>query len=108
MLLVFCAEYNYAQVLYLSILFYEAQRSGKLPASNRIPWRKDSALKDGQDVAKDLSGGWYDGKPKKKAKPTIDSCMGRGGGGGGERGMVGGKWRAKSGCLGGPMNVRFC
>ena len=42
-------EYNYGQLLYLSILFYEAQRSGKLPADNRIPWREDSNIKDGND-----------------------------------------------------------
>lgn len=46
----------------MSILFYEAQRSGKLPANNRIPWRGDSALSDGSDVGVDLTGGWYDGK----------------------------------------------
>jgi hypothetical protein len=48
--------------MYLSILFYEAQRSGKLPSSNRIPWRGDAHLHDGQDVKEDLSGGWYDGE----------------------------------------------
>ena len=53
-------RYNLAEVLQLSSLFYEAQRSGKLPRNNRIPWRGDSALKDGQDVKKDLSGGYYD------------------------------------------------
>lgn len=56
------AEYNYGQVLYLSSLFYEAQRSGRLPPTNRVPWRKDSALKDGSDVGHDLVGGWYDGE----------------------------------------------
>lgn len=35
-------------------------RSGKLPANNRIPWRGDSALGDGQDHGLDLTGGWYD------------------------------------------------
>ena len=55
-------KYDYNQVLELSILFFEAQRSGKLPASNRIPWRGDSALDDGSDVGVDLTGGWYDGK----------------------------------------------
>ena len=50
-------KYDYGKVLKLSLMFYEAQRSGKLPASNRIPYRKDSALTDGQDVGKDLSGG---------------------------------------------------
>lgn len=56
------AKYNYNRVLRLSILFYETQRSGKLPANNRIPWRGDSALNDGSDVGVDLTGGWYDGR----------------------------------------------
>lgn len=51
---------NYKEVLKLSLLFYEAQRSGKLPSTNRVPWRKDSALKDGKDVGMDLTGGYYD------------------------------------------------
>jgi len=38
----------------LSWRFYEAQRSGKLPANNRISWRKSSHLKDV------VPGGWYD------------------------------------------------
>lgn len=46
----------------MSVMFYEAQRSGKLPKDNRIPWRGDSGLKDGCDVGHDLTGGWYDGK----------------------------------------------
>ena len=53
---------NYKDVLHKSLLFYEAQRSGKLPADNRIPWARDSALNDGSDVGLDLSGGYYDGK----------------------------------------------
>jgi len=51
---------NYKDVLHKSLLFYEAQRSGKLPADNRIPWARDSALDDGSDVGLDLSGGYYD------------------------------------------------
>ncbi|KAH7430878.1 hypothetical protein KP509_08G018500 [Ceratopteris richardii] len=35
-------------------------KAGKLPASNPINWRGDSALKDGSDVGLDLSGGMYD------------------------------------------------
>ncbi|BFZ07395.1 hypothetical protein BsWGS_10435 [Bradybaena similaris] len=54
------SKYNYNDVLYKSILFYEAQRSGKLPANNRIPWRGDSALNDKGDKGEDLTGGWYD------------------------------------------------
>ena len=53
---------NYKEVIGLSLLFYEAQRSGKLPANNRIPYRRDSALTDGNDVGVDLTGGYYDGK----------------------------------------------
>ena len=52
---------DYAEVLRLSNLFYEAQRSGKLPADNRVPWRGDSAVNDGSDVGVDLEGGYYDG-----------------------------------------------
>ncbi len=43
-----------------TILFYEAQRSGELPANNRVKWRGDSGLNDGCDIGYDLTGGWYD------------------------------------------------
>jgi hypothetical protein len=52
--------FNYGEALQKSILFYEAQRSGDLPTSNRVTWRGDSALNDGADVGRDLSGGYYD------------------------------------------------
>lgn len=39
---------NYKDALTKSIIFLEAQRSGKLPTSNRLPWRGDSALDDGK------------------------------------------------------------
>lgn len=53
-------DLNYAEALQKSMFFYEAQRSGDLPASNRVSWRGDSGLGDGSDVGKDLTGGWYD------------------------------------------------
>ncbi|XP_063436572.1 endoglucanase F-like [Mytilus trossulus] len=53
-------KYNYDEVLMKSIMFYRAQRSGKLPANNNIPWRKDSALNDRGQNGEDLTGGWYD------------------------------------------------
>jgi endoglucanase len=56
----FSDTYNYAEVLQKSLFFYEAQRSGKLPANNRVNWRGDSALKDGQSSGVDLTGGYYD------------------------------------------------
>ena len=55
-------RYDYGKALGLSILFYDAQRSGKLPANNPIPWRSDSATGDHGDHGEDLSGGWYDGQ----------------------------------------------
>ncbi|MEM7066099.1 MAG: glycoside hydrolase family 9 protein [Cyanobacteria bacterium P01_B01_bin.77] len=51
---------RYGEALQKSFLFYEAQRSGKLPDDNRIAWRGDSALNDGADVGIDLTGGYYD------------------------------------------------
>lgn len=53
----------------MSILFYEAQRSGYLPPRfKKIPWRGHSALKDGCEFSADLSKGWYDGKVKSMRK----------------------------------------
>jgi hypothetical protein len=55
-------NYNYDRVLELSLLFYEAQRSGHLPKENRVPWRSDSCLKDRGQHGEDLEGGYYDGE----------------------------------------------
>ncbi|KAL2945083.1 Endoglucanase 12 [Bienertia sinuspersici] len=51
---------NYKDALSKSLLYYEAQRSGKLPAHQRVTWRGDSGLKDGQDAGVNLVGGYYD------------------------------------------------
>src|SRR5690348_18319274 len=53
-------EFNYAEALQESMLFYESQRSGKLPADNRVSWRGDSDLTDGADHGLDLTGGYHD------------------------------------------------
>ncbi|KAI3927062.1 hypothetical protein MKW92_049557 [Papaver armeniacum] len=53
-------KHNYGDALKKSILFFEGQRSGKLPSSQRLKWRKDSALHDGDDVGVNLVGGYYD------------------------------------------------
>ena len=42
------------------LYFYECQRSGRLPDTNRVGWRNDSALQDGSDWGIDLTGGYYD------------------------------------------------
>lgn len=57
-------EPDYGEVIKLSLLFYEAQRSGHLPSTNRIPWRGDSALNDKGNDGEDLTGGYYDGNKK--------------------------------------------
>ena len=53
-------NFNYGEALQKSLFFYEAQRSGDLPSTNRVNWRGDSGLTDGADVGLDLTGGWYD------------------------------------------------
>ncbi|GAB2233126.1 hypothetical protein Droror1_Dr00002343 [Drosera rotundifolia] len=62
-LLIFVHEANstdYGSALSDSLLFYEAQRSGKLPDNQRVQWRGDSALTDGSVAGADLVGGYYD------------------------------------------------
>ncbi|KAI3470893.1 hypothetical protein Pfo_027556 [Paulownia fortunei] len=51
---------DYGAALTKSLLFYEAQRSGKLPSNQRVQWRGDSALNDGKSAGIDLVGGYYD------------------------------------------------
>lgn len=52
--------YDLNELIHKSILFYEAQRAGPLPSTNRIPWRGDSTMRDGCDIGVDLSRGWFD------------------------------------------------
>ncbi|KAL8141472.1 hypothetical protein V2J09_014504 [Rumex salicifolius] len=54
------AAHNYGEALEKSIMFFEGQRSGKLPPSQRLSWRKHSALSDGFQIGVDLVGGYYD------------------------------------------------
>jgi endoglucanase len=54
------ATFNYGEALQKAVWFYDAQRSGRLPATNRVSWRGNSALSDGQDAGIDLTGGFYD------------------------------------------------
>ncbi|KAL0334673.1 UNVERIFIED_CONTAM: Endoglucanase 24 [Sesamum radiatum] len=41
-------------------MFFEGQRSGYLPADQRLTWRGNSGLGDGWMVSQDLTGGYYD------------------------------------------------
>lgn len=55
---------NYTVALRKALMFFNAQRSGKLPKHNNVSWRGNSCLNDGKsDVSstiKDLVGGYYD------------------------------------------------
>jgi Glycosyl hydrolase family 9/Legume lectin domain/PA14 domain len=65
------SKFNYGEALQKSIYFYDAQRSGQLPANNRVAWRGNSALNDGSTVGKDLTGGFYDAGDRIKFSRTI-------------------------------------
>jgi mlo protein len=55
---------NYTLALHKALMFFNAQRSGKLPKHNNVSWRGNSGLKDGKSehetIFKDLVGGYYD------------------------------------------------
>ncbi|CAK9141032.1 unnamed protein product [Ilex paraguariensis] len=55
---------NYTVALHKALMFFNAQRSGKLPKHNNVSWRGNSCLNDGKSdvlsVIKDLVGGYYD------------------------------------------------
>lgn len=53
---------NYKLALHKAPMFFNAQRSGKLPKHNNVSWRSDSCLRDGNftDTLNDLVGGYYD------------------------------------------------
>ncbi|KAE8022241.1 hypothetical protein FH972_008057 [Carpinus fangiana] len=51
---------NYKEALAKSLLFFQGQRSGRLPKSQQITWRSNSGLSDGRLANVDLTGGYYD------------------------------------------------
>lgn len=57
-------EDNYTVALHKSLMFFNAQKSGKLTKKNNVSWRGTSAMNDGKDgswtLTKDLVGGYYD------------------------------------------------
>uniref|UniRef100_A0A7N0RC39 Endoglucanase n=1 Tax=Kalanchoe fedtschenkoi TaxID=63787 RepID=A0A7N0RC39_KALFE len=54
------ASPNYNEALAKALLFFEGQRSGRLPANQQIRWRDHSGLSDGSLEHVDLTGGYYD------------------------------------------------
>uniref|UniRef100_A0ACD6ANP8 Uncharacterized protein n=1 Tax=Avena sativa TaxID=4498 RepID=A0ACD6ANP8_AVESA len=54
------APHDYEEALRKSLLYFEAQRSGRLPHGQRVAWRDHSGLTDGLEQGVDLVGGYYD------------------------------------------------
>ncbi|KAL6861725.1 hypothetical protein ACP4OV_017425 [Aristida adscensionis] len=54
------ARHDYEDALRKSLLYFEAQRSGRLPHGQRVAWRDHSGLTDGLEQGVDLVGGYYD------------------------------------------------
>nr|GLL17673.1 endoglucanase 11-like [Ipomoea trifida] len=59
-LLPFSHSLDYKDALSKSFLYFEAQRSGRLPYNQRVTWRHHSGLTDGLEQGVDLVGGYYD------------------------------------------------
>ncbi|TVU11837.1 hypothetical protein EJB05_45446 [Eragrostis curvula] len=53
-------RHDYESALRKSLLYFEAQRSGRLPHGQRVAWRDHSGLTDGLEQGVDLVGGYYD------------------------------------------------
>ncbi|KAJ0075737.1 hypothetical protein Patl1_34112 [Pistacia atlantica] len=57
---------NYTLALHKALMFFNAQKSGRLPKHNNVSWRGNSCLNDGKStsssssITKDLVGGYYD------------------------------------------------
>ncbi|CAN8312981.1 unnamed protein product [Cochlearia groenlandica] len=54
------ASPNYREALSKSLIFFQGQRSGRLPSDQKILWRFSSGLSDGSSAHVDLTGGYYD------------------------------------------------
>ncbi|KAK9151571.1 hypothetical protein Syun_009880 [Stephania yunnanensis] len=52
--------FDYREALTKSLLYFETQRSGRLPYNQRVTWRDHSGLTDGLEQGVDLVGGYYD------------------------------------------------
>ncbi|OPJ54769.1 glycoside hydrolase family 9 protein [Clostridium oryzae] len=51
-------NYNYGEALQKSLMFYELQRSGKLPSDKRDNWRGDSGLQESNCIYKGCTCKW--------------------------------------------------
>jgi len=64
------ATHNYRDALTKSIIFFEGQRSGKLPSNQRMSWRRDSALSDGSAM-----NVWYYLSPNFFSSLACEPCL---------------------------------
>ena len=59
-IIIFCVSHSYTKdyesALEKSMLFYQAQRSGRLGPDNKISWRMDAHVNDQGTDGEDLSG----------------------------------------------------
>lgn len=64
--------FDYGNAVHKSFLFFEAQRSGRLPFNQRVKWRADSGLRDGfpQGVSLSLSLSRNHSVPSAAQAPT--------------------------------------
>jgi hypothetical protein len=53
------SQHDYGRALNMSLQFYKAQRSGRLPDRD-IPWRRDSFMNDRTSDGRDVTGGFFD------------------------------------------------
>lgn len=51
---------DYKDALAKSLMFFQGQRSGRLPTNQLLSWRSTSGLSDGALAHVDLTGGYYD------------------------------------------------
>lgn len=71
-------QYDYETILGQNFEFYNAERLGKLPADNRIPWRGDSLLYEIGPRSLgfgNVTGGWMGGGNAGTIKNTIPTAM---------------------------------
>uniref|UniRef100_A0A5B7CBH6 Endoglucanase n=1 Tax=Davidia involucrata TaxID=16924 RepID=A0A5B7CBH6_DAVIN len=69
---------NYTLALHKALLFFNAQKSGRLERNNGIPWRGDSGLQDGSnltDLKGGLVGGYYDAGDNTKFQFPMSFAM---------------------------------
>lgn len=62
--------FKYDDALDKSLMFFEAQRSGKLPLEQRVKWRGDSGLQDGSQQGVSPHKNSRDSMSHKKLSPV--------------------------------------